>query len=128
MWADRRTRTLSPMVRCPVCARVAGVTQQEVLWPALIESWRLDDHEAALINRQQGERCCRCAASLRSRALASSVSRTLKSKQPLKYLPVLRPWVRILEMNAAGELHPWLKRFPRHTFAEYPTVDMMQLP
>jgi SAM-dependent methyltransferase len=35
---------------------------------------------------------------------------------------------RILEINEAGALSPWLSRLPGHVIARYPECDMMRLP
>jgi ubiquinone/menaquinone biosynthesis C-methylase UbiE len=35
---------------------------------------------------------------------------------------------RVLEVNEAGTLHPFLKKFRNFTFAEYPEIDLHKLP
>ncbi len=36
--------------------------------------------------------------------------------------------MRVLELNGAGNLHPWLRRLPRHKAVQFPEVDMQHLP
>jgi hypothetical protein len=101
-----------------------------VLWPELIHTWELQPDEVEYINVQQGTRCERCGGNVRSQALArglllvvgwpgtleSYVSGTAGANQ------------RILEINEAGTLSPWLARLAGHRLVRYPEVDMARLP
>jgi SAM-dependent methyltransferase len=114
----------------PTCA-VCGYdrwTQHEVLWPELIDEWGLDESWQALVTRQQGLVCDNCGTALRSAAIAEGIRRIYGFAPAFKYLRGRRPWLRVLEINSAGNLHVWLSKFVWHTFAEYPNVDMQRLP
>ena len=69
---------------CQICGHSRFV-HDDVLWPDLIQAWQLNPAEAAYIDVQQGTRCERCGANVRSQALAralvqvSGVSGTLES-------------------------------------------------
>jgi SAM-dependent methyltransferase len=112
---------------CPCCAG-ERFTQRPVLWEELIQGWELSPHEAEYIDRQQGLFCDTCNTSLRSMTLAAALLRAYRVRGRFKYLPLRRPWLRVLEINEAGQLSRWLKRFPRHKLAPYPDYDMAALP
>ena len=111
---------------CPVCGGL-GLTDREVLWPELITEWALSPIEAAYINRQQGTRCVSCGANLRSQVLADAILSCLDQAAPLEVSLRATP-LEILEINAAGDLHRYLAAAPSHVLAQYPEVDMMDLP
>lgn len=121
-------REVAPLV-CPCCG-ANEFKEQTVLWRELVEQWRLVDHEAAYINRQQGLRCVCCGANLRSMALAGAIMKCygfrgnftgfLKSEATRE--------LRVLEINEAGSLNPLLAQLPKHVLSRYPQVDMMALP
>jgi SAM-dependent methyltransferase len=114
---------------CQVCGHATFV-HDDVLWPELVEAWGLQPAEAAYINVQQGTRCERCGANVRSQALARALVHTIGGPGPLDRCvesPAARV-LRVLEINEAGALTPWLSRLPRHTLARYPECDMTQLP
>lgn len=114
---------------CAVCGATT-FHDQSVLWPALIEAWELTPEEVAIIDRQQGRRCQECGASLRSQALAAAIL------AEYEFSGLFREFVetsaaqalRVLEINRAGELTPWLARLAQHELVEYPAVDMQQMP
>ena len=86
--------------------------------------------EADYIDRQQGEFCIGCGANLRSIALANALRWTFGTDEPLARFcasPEASTF-KILELNEAGTLHPFLKKFPGHVFGAYPQVDMHALP
>jgi SAM-dependent methyltransferase len=113
---------------CPCCG-ADGFEHKNILWPELIEEWTLDAQEAAYIDRQQGFHCVGCGANLRSMALAEAICSVVwPGIRPLSRLLKLRVDLRILEINRAGDLTQFLERVPRHVLAEYPAVDMHQLP
>jgi len=111
--------------RCPCCLG-RSFRFQPVLWPDLVDEWRLDEAQARYIDLQQGLACTRCGTNLRSMALARAITRG--SRLPLPLWLGMRPALRILEVNAAGGLTKFFRVAPRHMHTEYPDVDMMSLP
>ena len=123
--ADERVETLL----CPVC----GGRERRfvpVLWDGLVEEWGLSVAEREYVDRQQGEVCTTCSANLRSMVLARALLKVMGESEPLQACEAARPRAheRILEVNEAGTLHGELTRFPGHVFAQYPEVDMQDLP
>ena len=114
---------------CPICAGGA-FHDQEVLWPALIAEWQLAPDEVRYVNRQQGTCCTGCGANLRSMALAKAVLGALAIDATLSAALEggALDSVRILEINEAGHLTPFLSRLPTYTIVRYPDVDMMAMP
>jgi SAM-dependent methyltransferase len=114
---------------CPCCGS-SNLEAAEVLWKELVDEWRLAEHEADYINRQQGLHCAECSANLRSMALAAAVLRWAG------YGGLFKDFVnedrarnlRVLEINEAGGLSPFLAGLPNHTLRSYPDVDMTALP
>ncbi len=101
-----------------------------ILWPELVAAWQLSDEEARYIDRQQGTRCGWCQVNLRSQALALAVMQCHGHAGLFKDFvrgPVAQT-LRVLEVNEAGTLTPYLERLPGRVFASYPAVDMMALP
>lgn len=115
--------------RCQVCGH-DGFVHDDVLWPDLIHAWELSPAEAAYINVQQGTRCERCGANVRSQALARALVLAVGGGRTLE--DCVRPAGpldrRLLEINEAGTLTPWLSRLPRHVLASYPACDITRLP
>jgi SAM-dependent methyltransferase len=116
------------MDNCPICGK-AGVVQGQVLWPELIEAWNLTPDETGRIDRQQGECCLNCGANLRSRTLASALLQSLDWRGPVvndqKRFRSSR--LKVLEINPAASLTPYLSWFPHHRLIEYPKFDMQAL-
>jgi SAM-dependent methyltransferase len=114
---------------CQICGHDCFV-HEDVLWPDLVEAWQLNPMEVAYTNIQQGTRCERCGANVRSQALARALIEVTGGRGPLE------DWVqqdaargsRILEINEAGALTPWLSRLPGHVLGRYPECDMTRLP
>lgn len=114
---------------CPVC----GGTEFDfhpVLGTELIAAWRLSAEEVDYINRQQGHLCLACHANLRARTLAAALTEHFGFSGTLKAFCASRRarTLRLLELNEAGALSPWLSPLRRHTLARYPEVDMQALP
>ncbi len=114
---------------CPVC----GGTEfdlRPVLGTELIAAWQLSSEEAGYINRQQGHLCLACRANLRARTLAAALTEHFGFSGTLKAFCASRRAraLRLLELNEAGALSPWLSTLRRHTLARYPEVDMQALP
>jgi SAM-dependent methyltransferase len=98
-----------------------------VLWPDLVNGWRLAPEEVDYVDRQQGGKCAACGNTLRSIALAKAI--LVASGSSLAFHAfVARCPLRILELNEAGTLHPALSHIPGHVFGAYPEVDMHALP
>ena len=122
---------------CQLCGHDRFV-HDDVLWPELIEAWQLTAGELAYINIQQGTRCERCGANVRSQALARALLLVLAASATLDLgaSPTLDDWVkadvhagtRLLEVNEAGALTPWLSRCPGYVPARYPECDLTRLP
>src|ERR1700722_15031080 len=116
-------------MQCSVCGGGA-FNRRMILWRALIDEWQISPMEADYIDRQQGEFCIGCGANLRSIALANALRWTFGTGEPLAHFcdfPKASTF-KILELNEAGTLHPFLKKFPGHVFGAYPQVDMHALP
>jgi SAM-dependent methyltransferase len=115
--------------RCQICGHEA-FGHVDVLWPELIQAWELQPDEVEYINAQQGTHCVRCNGNLRSQALARALLTVLGWSDTLEsYVAATRgEGRRLLEINEAGTLGPWLARFERHQLMRYPEVDMSRLP
>jgi SAM-dependent methyltransferase len=114
---------------CDVCG---GRTFEHtpVLWPGLIAEWHLSPYEAEYIDVQQGTHCRSCGSNIRSIALARAIMRFRHFDGTLSAFvtdPDQRN-LRVLEINEAGTLHPFLRQLPGHRLASYPEVDMRSLP
>ncbi|WP_020574383.1 class I SAM-dependent methyltransferase [Actinopolymorpha alba] len=114
-------------LRCPCCGGWE-FSQPPVLWPKLIEEWQLTEEEVRYIDRQQGMRCMRCRMTLRSLALAHAITTLYGPPRLFPFFMVRHPLLRVLEVNAAGNLHHALRFLPRTVSTNYPEVDMMELP
>ena len=118
------------MIESCLCCGSTHLAQTAVLWDELIDAWRLAPHEVEYVNRQQGLHCVECGSSLRSMALARAIL------QSYGFAGLLKDFVgdararslRVLEINAAGNLTPFLETIPGHLLTEYPEVDMTRLP
>jgi SAM-dependent methyltransferase len=114
-----------PGAACPVCGGRA-FSAQRVLDATLITAWELSPEEAGYIDIQQGTACAGCGANVRSGALAAAILRWAG------FGGVLSDFVstadaralRVLEINEAGTLTPWLARMPGHVLVRYPAFDM----
>lgn len=115
-----------PIEACAVCG-ARSLASRDVLWPALAEAWELSDEEARYINRQQGLHCTACRNNLRMMALASAITRTAGFRGTLAAFCDSGSPVRILEINTAGLLTPFLRRLPGHRLVEYPAFEMARL-
>jgi SAM-dependent methyltransferase len=114
---------------CQVCGHDAFV-HSDVLWRELIDAWELQPDEVEYINVQQGTRCGRCGVNVRSQALARALLKVLAWPGTLESRAneaAGRP-CRILEINEAGALSPWLARLEGHQLMRYPDIDMTRLP
>ena len=114
---------------CEVCGHDAFV-HADVIWPELAKEWELSDEERAHVNVQQGTRCGRCGTNVRSQALARALLRCVGWHGTLDAYVTTppSPSPRMLEINEAGTLAPWLSRLASHRLARYPEYDMRRLP
>ena len=113
---------------CVICGGNLFVSKK-VLWASLVEEWELSPDEVQWIDRQQGTHCRDCGCNLRSLALAKAVMSAANYQGIFKrYLRSPKAWTkRVLEINEAGSLSPYLNRLPRRTLASYPQIDMQRL-
>src|SRR5205807_10024301 len=61
--------------QCPVCGE-KQFRHEPILWPKLIEEWKLSSDEANYINLQQGFCCTNCKNNLRGMTLAAAITKT----------------------------------------------------
>lgn len=110
-----------------VCGSTAPQVVDAVLWQSLIDEWGLSESEAASVDRREGQRCPQCGAALRSAALALAILRHAGWPGTFDTWTSSSPQLRILEINRAGQLTPWLDRIDGHLLVEHPDVDMHHL-
>jgi SAM-dependent methyltransferase len=117
------------MMRCAVCGS-DELHYVEELSATLIREWELSAKEAAYVNRQQGLQCVRCGSTLRCMALATALLRHCGGAGTLAEFSAspAAQQLRVLEINEAGGVSPFLAKWPAHVFAQYPDVDMQRLP
>ena len=117
------------MNRCVVCGH-DELHYVEELSAALIREWELSADEAAYVNRQQGLQCVSCGSTLRCMALATALLRHcggVGTFEAFSASPTAQR-LRVLEINEAGGVSPFLAKWPRHVFVKFPEVDMQHLP
>jgi SAM-dependent methyltransferase len=121
--------SLTKLKKCFVCGG-DQFSLQEILWEELINQWELAPSEVEYINVQQGLHCNSCRSNLRSITLAKAILSEVQSDRTLNsYVQTFKARrLKVLEVNEAGSLHPFLKKFKNYTFAEYPDVDLHNLP
>ena len=114
--------------QCNICGNKKFV-QQNVLWMQLISDWKLSDYELEYINKQQGCCCAACNSNIRSMALASAITNVCHFDG--LFAGFVKKWkyrnFKILEINAAGNLHELLRLMKYHTFVEFPECDMLSM-
>ncbi|MCC6580770.1 MAG: class I SAM-dependent methyltransferase [Phycisphaeraceae bacterium] len=121
--------TWQPTIQsCTVCGS-SRLKQSPCLWPGLIAEWQLSPQEVEYINRQQGFHCLKCHAQLRTMALASGIMQTYRFDG--LFCDFVRTTtaksLRVLEINEAGLLHPYLAKLPNLRFVSYPQTDIMNM-
>lgn len=114
--------------RCHVCDGM-DFGHHDVLWDELIEAWELSPEEVRYINIQQGTYCVGCGSSVRSIALARAIASSCGFGGNLLQFVDHPDYakLRILEVNEAGTLHPFLARLDQHRIVSYPAFDMSRL-
>jgi SAM-dependent methyltransferase len=121
--------TAGRLSQCPVCGGSA-FTSRKILWPELVHEWQLAPHEAAYVDEQQGLACCGCGCNLRSMTLAAALMQALRFEGTFEdFCASSEPagTHRLLEINEAGNLTPYLRRFRNYTPARYPEFDMQRM-
>lgn len=113
---------------CQVCGH-DEFERQSVIWPALAAQWELSRGEVEYLDEQQGMRCRRCGANIRSQALARALMRATGQPTFAGFTTAAGDRrLRVLEVNEAGTLTPWLSTLPGHTLVRFPEVDLQWLP
>jgi SAM-dependent methyltransferase len=117
------------VTRCAVCGS-AELHYVEELSAALIGEWELSVEEAAYVNRQQGLQCVQCGSTLRCMALATALLRHCGGTGTFAEFSAspAAQQLRLLEINEAGGVAPFLAQWPGHQLVRYPDVDMQHLP
>src|SRR6266478_7450000 len=113
---------------CPVCGN-NQFTNERVLWPDLIEQWKLSPQEVAYIDLQQGFCCASCKNSLRTMTLAAAVTRAFGFTGSFQDFCRNDPTIRqltVVEINPAKNLSPFLQALPKHTLNSFPELDMQR--
>ena len=113
---------------CVVCGSTRPPEHSPVLWAELVEAWGLSEAEAASVDRREGQHCPDCQVRLRSASLAAALLRVDGFEGTFDAWTASQPGYRLLEVNTAGQLTPWLRRLPGHKLVEYPEVDLQALP
>lgn len=116
-------------MKCPICGK-EEFSLKKVLKQRLIIEWELNQDEIEYINKQQGYSCQNCNCNLRSMTLAASIMDHYCFVGQFQQFCYSKhgSGLRLLEINSAGGLHLYLKKFRSYVFAEYPKVDMRNLP
>lgn len=116
-------------MRCFACGGTSFV-DQTVIWHDLAIAWELTQPERAYIDRQQGTHCTECGSNLRSCALAGALLVALDGPATLNTFveTASAQSIDLLEINQAGSLSPFLTRLTGHRLANYPDVDMQEMP
>jgi SAM-dependent methyltransferase len=114
---------------CSLCGGTSFI-DMPVVWDELAAQWELSPDERAYVNRQQGTICKSCGANLRSIALCDAMRNALGTTVTLRQFASSSraKTLSVLEINEAGMLSPVLSTLPGHVLAEYPRVDIHQMP
>jgi SAM-dependent methyltransferase len=114
---------------CPVCGKTQFITER-ILWPDLIAEWQLVPEEVDYIELQQGFSCANCKNHLRSMTLAAALTKGFGFAGTFQDLcnsnSVIRS-MRVIEINPAGNLTPFLQQLPKHTLHSFPQIDMQRM-
>ena len=113
-----------------ICCGSYSLEQSIILWEDLINEWELTETEVEYMNRQQGLRCLRCKANLRTMALAYALMRNENYRGLFKNFVKTRriKSKKVLEVNEAGWLTQYLQKLPLHYLAKYPEIDAQDMP
>lgn len=114
-------------VTCAICGG-QSYESYRVLWPELIAEWGLAPHEVDYVDRQQGERCTTCYASLRHIALGNAFRAALGDSRTLREIVDAKVDTRVLDVNGAEVISDTLAPLPGYVRGDYPEVDLQNLP
>ncbi len=114
-----------PCGYCYVCGGTE-FSSTEVLWPELINDWRINSEEIAYINRQQGTACSACGNNLRSIAIANAILTKYAFGGTLVefFKSCDGAKLRVLSINTSGGLSSAFEILENYKLAEYPEHDM----
>ena len=126
---------------CPACGTRSLLIRQPALWPALIAEWGLSAEWVRHFDEREGTICGYCQSNLRARHLALGLleaGRLMAGAEAgsLKELCQHSGFRQraIAEINAAGNLHRFLKMLPRLAYSEFgskvpgvPSEDLLAL-
>lgn len=134
-WRNRKRREglateASGLIETCTCCGSTEFAFHKILWPELVQEWQLSSSEVQYVDRQQGLTCQQCGSNLRTMALALAICRCYGYEGLFTDFvnePEYRR-LRVLEINEAGGLTPFLSELPGHTIQRYPDVDMRRMP
>jgi SAM-dependent methyltransferase len=121
--------TAPALDRCPVCGAKEFI-RQRILWPELIEEWKLSSEEVDYIDLQQGFCCANCKNNLRAMTLAAAITKTFGFEGSFKMFCSNNVRIRdsiVIEINAAGELSRFLKLLPKSKQYCFPEIDLQRM-
>ncbi|VXD25594.1 class I SAM-dependent methyltransferase [Planktothrix paucivesiculata] len=116
---------------CCICGG-SSFTKNTIIWDELATDWELTPEQRSYVDDQQGLVCNQCGSNLRSMTLASAIMARLETSNEFFTNFCANNEIfknlRVLEINGAGSLTPYLAQLPQYLFASYPECDMQQLP
>lgn len=95
----------------------------EVLSKELINDWKLSANEVKYINFQQGFHCKNCKINLRSMTLSKQFMNHFSFEGTFNLFTENFD-KKVLEINQAGGLSPYMKKIKNHILKEYPDIDI----
>ena len=113
------------LTECPICKN-ESFDLQEVISKELSDDWKLTKKEIEYINYQQGYHCVNCKSNLRVMTLADCIVKFFHSRDSFQDF-AQKFDKKILEINQAGNLSPFLSMMKDHTLLEYPDIDMQNI-
>ncbi len=113
-------------VTCSICGG-CDFRKDRILWPELIAEWDLAPHEADYIDRQQGELCIVCHASLRHIALGNAFRSAIGDHRTIREIVAAKIDARILDVNGAEVISNTLSELAEYRRVDYPQVDLQNL-
>jgi hypothetical protein len=122
--------------RCTVCGSAAfALAPVPTEWREIFANLEPDPGELEALHRREHLACVRCRANLRivalTKALLAAAHWPARRPAPAFTLVTLlatRPWLGLLEVNDSYVVGTLLRRLPRHVAADYPDVDVQNLP
>ncbi|WP_299357079.1 class I SAM-dependent methyltransferase [uncultured Shimia sp.] len=114
-------------MKCSICGG-NSFGRHRVLWPELIAQWNLAAHEVDYIDRQQGEKCTSCDASLRHIALGNAFRTAVSEGRTIRQIAAAKIDLDILDVNGAEVISDTLSELPNYVRGDYPELDLQNLP